>query len=279
MPDVSWLRGALMRCVNPFLIALGATTPLPMRLAAQQLHQCVVVWDSRTGRESRTNDAECGTRLSPASTFKIPHALVALQVGAIGPHDVERWDGTKYPNTPVWQADYTVATAIRPSVVWFFQRIAPRVGAERMHQRLQQLQYGNAATDGDVTRYWLNGTLRVSPIEQVAFLRNFFASRAPFDSAWTTLVREALVQPPDSIENAMGKWPMGEQWPAGAVWRAKTGFTSYDGRTVNWLVGEIVEGSRRRVFASAVWRDGGTVGNVDAAHLAAQVLFGRAARP
>ena len=164
---------------------------------------------------------------------------------------------------------------MRPSVVWFFQRIAPRIGAARMHGWLTRLGYGNARTDGDVTRYWLNGTLRISPSEQVTFLRRLNAGRFPIAPARVALIRAALEQPPGAIENASGVTRLDGDWPAGARWNAKTGRTRFDDRRVNWLVGDLIVGDHPYVFAAAVWRDGAELGSVDAAQLAVDTFIAR----
>ena len=236
---------------------------------------CVVIWDSGTGRTWRSDAAACATRLSPASTFKIPHALVALATGVVAPDTVERWDGSKYPDTPAWERDHTVVSAMKPSVVWFFQRMAPRVTAPRMREWLRRMDYGNARTDGDVTMYWLNGTLRVSPDEQMRFLRRFYGERLPLDKAFQRLVSEALTQPPGSVENSRGVSQLEGNWPSEARWGAKTGRTAYGGRSVSWLVGEWSTGGRDLIFVAAVWRDVGAVDFLDAARLLARTFIAR----
>ena len=158
---------------------------------------------------------------------------------------------------PPWNRDQTVTSAMLPSVVWFFQRIAPRIGAARMHEWLTKLRYGNAETGGDVTTYWLNGTLRVSPDEQATFLRELYAGRLPFAPANVALVRGALALPPGAVQNADGVTVLDAGWAArapDATWRAKTGRTRFDRLRVNWLVGDLAVGGRKVVFASAVWR-------------------------
>ena len=103
--------------------------------------------------------AECATRLSPASTYKIPHALIGLETGVITETTVEKWDGVEHPNQPKWNQDHTVLSAMRPSVLWFFQAMAPRIGAARAHEWLKRFHYGNTDTSGPITQYWVNGPL------------------------------------------------------------------------------------------------------------------------
>jgi beta-lactamase class D len=236
---------------------------------AQPRHECVVIYDMQSKQTWRSDAAACATRLSPASTFKIPHALVALETGVVTPATVEKWDGTRHPEQPLWNRDHTVLSALKPSVLWFFQRIASRVGAERMRPWLEKMHYGNADVSGSITRYWVNGTLRVSPDEQVDFLRRFYARELPLNPEFARLVEDALVQAAGTVQNARGVHALTTSWPAGTVLNAKTGATTIaNGGSVSWLVGALTAGRGRHVFASAVWRDRGGVDQLDAARRA-----------
>jgi beta-lactamase class D len=218
----------------------------------------------------------CATRLCPASTFKIPRALVALEIGVVSGDSVERWDGVRHLRQPLWDKDHTVLSAMKPSVVWFFQRIAPRVGAERMRGWLQRLQYGNADTSGDVTMYWLNGVLRISPDEQVTFLRRFYTSTLPIAAAHQKRIRDALDQKPGTVQNSLGVHDLDGRWTPGVGLNAKTGAsTTANGESVSWLVGALSVAGRDHVFASAVWGDDESVELLDGPHLAVRTFIER----
>jgi beta-lactamase class D len=237
---------------------------------------CVVIHEVDGPTAWRSDADACATRLSPASTFKIPHALVALETGVVTADSVERWVGTRHPDQPMWDRDHTVLTAMKPSVLWFFQRIAPRIGADRMHQWLTRMRYGNAETGGDITAYWVNGRLRISPEEQVAFLKQFYAGTLPIATDRQRLVREALVQQPGTVQNARGVHAFPAKWPHGAILNAKTGATRLpSGESTSWLVGALDVGPRQYVFASAVWRKDGPVDQLDGAHLAIATFVAR----
>lgn len=185
------------------------------------------------------------------------------------PDTREQWDGTRYRDQPLWNRDHTVLSALKPSVLWLFQRIAPRVGAERMRPWLQRVRYGNADVSGDITRYWVNGTLRVSPDEQVDFLRRFYARELPANPGHMRLIEDALTQAPGTVQNARGVHALASSWPKEAVLTAKTGATTIpSGASVSWLVGKLSVGDTRYVFASAVWHEQGGVDQLDAARLA-----------
>ncbi|HEY7498741.1 MAG TPA: penicillin-binding transpeptidase domain-containing protein [Vicinamibacterales bacterium] len=232
----------------------------PAAQSGGDVRSCVVIYDAARARTTRSDEKACRTRLSPASTFKIPHALVALETKVATPDGVEQWDRTPYANRPSWERDHTVLSAIRPSALWVFQRIAPRIGAARMHEWLARLRYGNADTSGPIAEYWLNGRLRISPDEQVGFLRRFYANELPLSPEHMRAVQAALVQSPGTVENSTGVHPVDGDWRSGVALSSKTGATrTASGEGVSWLVGALTVDAQQYVFATAVWRASGTV--------------------
>jgi beta-lactamase class D len=257
---------------SALLVALSATT------AAQTaaVTSCMVV--SENGKSSRWigSAADCSTRLSPASTYKIPHALIGLETGVITDTTVEKWDGVRHDAQPKWNQDHTVLSAMRPSVLWFFQAMAPRIGAARAHEWLQRFAYGNTDTSGPITLYWVNGQLRISPDEQLVFLRKFYEGTLPVSKAHIDRLKGALVQAPGTVENARGVHTLDARWRDGVVLNSKTGATTIaSGQSVSWLVGELTVDARKVVFASAVWRSAGGVDTLDATRLAVKTFVDR----
>jgi beta-lactamase class D len=258
------------------LVVLMAAIP-DAGVAQGALHSCMMASDNG-GAAQRWNGsaAECATRLSPASTYKIPHALIGLETGAVTPTTVEKWDGVKRPDQPKWNLDHTVLSAMRPSVLWFFQRMAPRVGAGRAHEWLTRFDYGNADTSGPITMYWVNGRLRISPEEQLVFLKKFYGNTLPVKKEHVDRLKEAMLQAPGTVENARGVHRLDAAWEDGVSLNSKTGATTIEtGESVSWLVGELTVDNRKVSFASAVWRDKGGVDSLDAARLAIRTFVDR----
>ena len=54
---------------------------------------------------------------------------------------------------------------------------------------LTRIQYGNADPSGGVDRFWLDGALRISAMEQVDFLRKLYRNELPFKVEHQRLVR------------------------------------------------------------------------------------------
>src|SRR5579872_3924823 len=91
--------------------------------------ECVIV-APLNGAPTVAGGSECARRTLPASTFKVPHALVALQTKVVDASTVIKWDGKKR-DYDVWNRDQTLESAIRMSAVWVFQQFAAKIGRER----------------------------------------------------------------------------------------------------------------------------------------------------
>ncbi len=242
--------------------ASGARTAAPA--ANADSGSCFLLYEVNVGMREREPSRVCGWRLSPASTFKVPHAIAALDAGVVdGPEAVIQFDGT--PNLPeLWRRDHTLASAIRYSVVWYFQAIARRLGMEREQAYLTRLDFGNADPHSGLTTFWLGGSLAITPEEQLRFWRRLYADSLPVPRNVMQQVRAMLVQPDGAVTNAMGVHPFASPWPGGTVLSAKTGSTSDgSGRGIRWIVGHVQRAPRAFVFVSCV------VGTTDLAQDAA----------
>lgn len=199
-----------------------------------------------------SNPGECNVPASPASTFKIPHALIALETGVLaGASTVQKWDGTEQP-FETWARDHSLASAMKSSVVWFFRRTAAAIGGERMTDWLGKLQYSTDTFERDPTYFWLDGDLVISPREQLDFLSRLFRFELPVERRHVDVLKQILVMPPGRISNAAGLHGFPLAWGDGVVVRAKTGNTRVGDERVSWLVGHLSDGSTEYVFVSRV---------------------------
>jgi beta-lactamase class D len=218
----------------------------------RQGSSCFLLHEIGVGEIVRAPADACRTRVSPASTFKVPHALAALDAGVIdGPEARIPYDGRAL-TVPSWRRDHTLRTAMRDSVVWYFQTLAERLGETREREYLQRLDYGNKDSSSGLTTFWLGGSLVISPEEQVRFWQDLYADALPVVKHHLATVREILAQARGQVVNANGAHPFGE-WAPDAVVSAKTGsVTDRTGVEVRWLVGHVARGKRSWIFASLV---------------------------
>jgi beta-lactamase class D OXA-2 len=178
----------------------------------------IVVADERTdgGGTGICDEARSRKRYPPASTFKVPHALFALDAGAVRDEfQIFKWDGT-VRNIESWNRDQDLRSSMRNSVVWVYQQFAREIGIEREGQYLHKINYGNADPSG-ADPFWIDGNLRISAEEQIAFLRRLYRNDLPFRVEHQRLVKDIMI-----VE-------AGRDW----ILRAKTGWSG----TVGWWVG------------------------------------------
>ena len=235
--------------VFALLLALSA----PALSEPQRVEGCFLLYEVGVGDVRRRPAEICATRLLPASTFKIPHALAALDAGVLsGADEKMAYDGAP-TDVVAWRRDHTLASAMRNSVVWYFQRVAQRLGMDREREYLKKFDYGNADPTSGLTTFWLGGSLQITPEEQLRFMRRLYADELGASPAAVRTVRELLVQPQGHVVNAMGEHPFAAPWPAGTIVSAKTGSgTDRGGQDVRWLVGHVARGPRSWIFVSCV---------------------------
>lgn len=131
-----------------------------------------VLLDPGTGQWQACNVARARQPFLPASTFKVPHALIALATQAVGDPDAAfAWDGRER-RVGVWNRDTSLADGLRNSTVWVYQATAARIGHARMDAWVRRLDYGNGTIGPApaLRHFWLDGALRISALEQVRFL-------------------------------------------------------------------------------------------------------------
>jgi beta-lactamase class D len=229
---------------------VNASRPLSAPPASES---CFLLYELGVGEVRRGPSEACRTRVTPASTFKVPHALAALDSGVIsGPDEKLAYDGTGS-----WQdsarRDHTLTSAVQNSVVWYFQRIAERLGAEREGAYLKRLAYGNMDSSSGLTTFWLGESLQITPEEQQAFWIKLYENRLPVAPSAVAAVKQMLVEPPGVVVNAAGRRPFNAPWPAGTIVSAKTGSATHaSGRGVRWLAGHIRQGRGSFIFVSCV---------------------------
>ncbi len=183
----------------------------------------VVISSLKSGQTFIHNDARANQRFSPASTFKVMNTLIAIEEKAIvGKDDVFKWDGHVY-DLPNWNRDQTLASAFKVSCVWCYQELARRIGAEKYRAYLKKSDYGELQSHFETTMFWLNGSLQISALEQVSFLKNVVQRHLPFsEAAYETLQQIMLT----------------EKSPAYSL-RAKTGWATVVKPQVGWYVGYV----------------------------------------
>lgn len=198
-----------------------------------------VGYDVQSGVTTCYTPERAAERRTPASTFKIFNSLAALDAGAVADeHEVVEWDGVER-TFPAWNESQDLATAFRRSTVWVYQEMARRMGRDTLQAFLDREGFGNATLSDSLELTWLDGALRISPDEQVAFLRRLRAGDTGFSDRAERIVRRIM------IADTTG----------GAVLRGKTGWSWREDENLGWWVGWLERGDDAYVFAFQVESD------------------------
>jgi beta-lactamase class D len=212
-----------------------------------------VVLHAASGEIMRYNPARARMRFIPASTYKIPNSLIALETGvATGPDHRIPWDSTAPRDSgfwaSVWSQDHTLRSAMRHSVYWYYQALARQIGAERMQRYLDRFGYGNRNMGGGLDRFWLHGELRISPDEQIRFLARMYRGELGLSERSTQVVKDLLVLEETPAYRLSGKTGTADVTPT---------------RELAWLVGYVEHGGEVWFYAlnmegEQVWEQWGS---------------------
>ena len=210
---------------------------------------CTLVVDAKSGA-SLLEDGDCDTRVTPASTFKVPLAVIGFDSGFLKDSNQPRlafrtgdpdWGGA------AWRQDNTPASWMRYSVVWYSQRITHTLGAEVLRRYTLALAYGNADFSGDagfdngLDRAWIASSLAVSPREQTSFLRALVNDTL-------SVSKDAMAKTRALVETrSVGPWVI--HGKTGAAYPRKADRRFDYARGWGWFVGWAEKDGRTVVFA------------------------------
>lgn len=209
------------------------------------------------------NDAWCiynldraTLQVAPDSTYKIYDALFGLEEGVITPENsLLPWNGETYP-FEAWNANQTLPSAMQFSVNWYFQAIDTQLGAVNLFNYLQKIEYGNKNISGDFSTYWLESSLKISPVEQVQLLTKLYNNSFGFTPENIHTVADSICL---FSEN-------------GEAFYGKTGTGRVNGQDVNgWFIGYIEVSDHTYFFATNIGAEFNATGS-NAAEITMSIL-------
>nr|WP_193213317.1 class D beta-lactamase [Luteolibacter marinus] len=192
-----------------------------------------VVLDVGSGQLSGHDEKRAKTRYVPASTYKIPNTLIGLQAGSVKSVDEVLPYGGKPQSFEAWEHDMSLRDAIKISCVPIYQELARRTGLEVMQAGVTKLGYGNGDIGTKVDRFWLDGPLKISAVEQVRFLARLAAGELPFPPGLQQATRDIV------------KLESGEGW---ALF-GKSGWENAPDPGIGWWVGWVENRGKVHAFA------------------------------
>ena len=184
----------------------------------KQVDGTIVIESLNTKKIYIYNDQRAEMLFSPASTFKIPNTLIALNEGVVTKDSVILWD-KKVREYEFWNKDQTLQTAFKTSCVWCYQEFASKIGVEKYKKYLKELNYGNKTIGNDVRRFWLDESLKITVFEQLSFLRRFYKNDLPFKIEDINTLKEIMIDEKneDFVIRAKTGWEGKYGWYVGFI--------------------------------------------------------------
>jgi beta-lactamase class D len=209
---------------------------------------CTVIAEEESG-DVLYRQGACDQAFYPQSTFKLPLAMMGFDAGILIDAHNPLWPyQPKFDRSKREQKDTDPVIWERDSIVWYSQEITRRLGKPAFADYVQRFGYGNkdvsggpGKTDG-LTEAWLMSSLKISPDEQVKFLRRFLNGGLPISEHAVDMTLAIVPHFP-----AADGWDIQGKTGAGSL-RDKAGKADGD-RPLGWFVGWAMKGERRVVFA------------------------------
>ena len=173
----------------------------------------------------------------PASTFKIPNSIIALETGIVKNDSVVfKWNGEKR-SQETWERDLTFKKAFQVSCVPCYQEIARKIGVKRMKSYLKKLNYNKMIFDAEtIDNFWLEGESKISQTEQIDFLKKIYFSELPISERTEAIMKDIM-----EIEKTNEY-----------ILRGKTGWGFNNKIDNGWIIGYIEKDKKAYFFATNI---------------------------
>lgn len=173
----------------------------------------------------------------PASTFKIPNSIIALETGVVkNDSTLFVWDGQKRA-IKRWEQDLILKEAFHYSCVPCYQKVARKIGVKKMKAYLKILDYGVMQFDANnLDLFWLEGDSKISQWQQIDFLVRFYQSKLPISNRTNKIMKNMMLLEEQSSYSLSGK----------------TGWFIRNGLNNGWFVGYMEANQKMYFFATNI---------------------------
>ncbi len=182
----------------------------------------LLIYDPQTRTYTSNDFDRAEKKFSPASTYKIPNSIIALETGVVEDENTMfKWDGKKR-FFKMWEQDFVFSEAYKKSCLPCYQEIARDIGVERMKEYVSKIGYPNMDIDSsNIDIFWLKGNSKISAIEQVQFLERLYNSELPISERTEKTMKKIMI-----IDEKLDYQLSG-----------KTGWVMDDDYNLGWFVG------------------------------------------
>lgn len=182
----------------------------------------LLIYDPQNQTYTSNDFDRAEKRFSPASTYKIPNSIIALETGVVKDENTFfKWDGEKR-HFRMWERDFVFSDAFKFSCLPCYQEIARDIGSRQMNEYVKKIGYPKMDIDSsNIDQFWLTGSSKISAIEQIQFLERLYNSELPISERTGKIIKKIMV-----IEEKLDYQLSG-----------KTGWAMGDDDNLGWFVG------------------------------------------
>lgn len=191
------------------------------------LNGVIVIFDPQT-KTYYSNDFKRSEKgYLPASTFKIPNSIIALETGVVEDENTFfKWDGKKR-YFKMWEKDMIFKDAYKKSCLPCYQEIARDIGIQRMKDNVKKLEYGNMIfEESSVDDFWITGDSKITAMQQIDFLSRLYYEKLPI-SKRTYQILKPIMQIDEKPNYTLS---------------GKTGWSKEEDFNLGWFVGYLKKG-------------------------------------
>jgi beta-lactamase class D len=190
-----------------------------------QVEGCFLLKSLKSGQLYVYNSDRCEKGFTPASTFKIPNSIIALETGIASDENLRiEWDSV-LRQVPAWNQGHSMKTAFKVSCVPYYQEIARRIGPVKMQEWVNKLQFGRMDIRKEtIDNFWLKGKSEITPYQELNFMERLAKKELPIKPSTVHKMRDLMLIASDS---------------SGLEMRGKTGWGIVGDQNVGWFVGYV----------------------------------------
>ena len=202
------------------------------------------------------SEGDCEKRYAPMSTFKITLSLIGFDSGILADemHPVWPFKEGYVDWRDAWKQNQTPKSWMKESCVWYSQVLTKKLGMKKFQDYVTKFDYGNNDLSGDkeqnngLTNAWLSSSLKISAIEQIAFLQKMLAGKLPIKPHAVAMTKNILF-----VEELKNGWKFFGKTGMGSLLNADG--TKNPDLYHGWFIGWIEKGDRRIIFSNHIEDD------------------------
>ena len=157
----------------------------------KKVEGCFTMLDNATGEITVYNMGFDTMRFLPAETFDVLNGMIALHTGVLTDEKMNLNILNLDSNSA--SKNLNITDAFKTNSLPFFQQVAKNIGYDTLQSWVDSVSYGNKKLGEQVDQSWINNTTKISPDEQLGFMKRLYFEQLPFRKSVQTSMKELMV--------------------------------------------------------------------------------------